>query len=430
MKKGTKTLALAISLPILLTLLICHSSIAQTASATREPRVLLLEGQYEQAIVLLQKTLVQDSLNSKAWYSLGMAYQAELQHQEAVSALRKALALDSGNRTIAYTLGKSYAFLGRDEQAGKLFQHLFDQDSSDIAAAVQLGEIYRERGEFQNGREIYRFLAHRDSTNAWYLRQRGFCEEQCGDTTAAMVSFRKSFQINPYDIRTALQLSRLYLQGKQPDSALRVVDTCLGLHPRHTGLAVRKGDILFDQKKYREAQKEFSFAAEMGDSSGRTLRKLGRSCFFSGDYLKTRAVLEQAARRDSSEATMYFYLGVACRELGDFPASVKYLREAIKLSIPEYLSDFYTQLAAGYESSQQFPQALHAYKKALDLEPKRKELLFYVASVYDQFYKDRKVPLFYYRKFLETGKNADDRLLDYAEDRIRQLTAELHFHHD
>ena len=75
----------------------------------------------------------------------------------------------------------------------------------------------------------------------------------------------------------------------------------------------------------------------------------------------------------------------------------------------------------------EFVEAIQSYREALDYQPSKKILSFYLASVYDQYYADREVPLLYYQKFLRDNKDADIKLIEYAESRIKVLKQELHF---
>jgi len=46
---------------------------------------------------------------------------------------------------------------------------------------------------------------------------------------------------------------------------------------------------------------------------------------------------------------------------------------------------------------------------------------------YDQYYRDKTVPLLYYQLFVEQGESLEQSIYNYAQNRIEQLKEKVHF---
>ena len=75
-----------------------------------------------------------------------------------------------------------------------------------------------------------------------------------------------------------------------------------------------------------------------------------------------------------------------------------------------------------------YSEALKFYQDALREKPDKNEIVFYLAAVYDHYYRDKSVAINYYKKFLSSAKTKiDTNLLKYAKSRIDVLIEENHF---
>ena len=300
-------------------------------------------------------------------------------------------------------------------------------DSLNQVAAISLGSIYLEENEFTKADSLFKILILQDSSNSYFYKQLGVCAVKLDDEENAIFYFHKSLDLNPRDVQVLLQLSQLYYLQEHLDSAAVIVNQGLELFPDNLNLIKRNAEITFKQKRYKDAIESFEKVILRENASALTYKKLGMSYFFEGNSTLSVVNLLRSFGKDKTDPLTCFYIGLCYKDLNLYEKAILFLDKSIELAIPDYLADVYTHLASSREHEKQFYESIQAYRDALEYEPTKKAVTFYLASVYDQYYKDREIPLIYYQKFLRENKDADKKLIDYAESRIKVLRRELHF---
>jgi tetratricopeptide (TPR) repeat protein len=120
------------------------------------------------------------------------------------------------------------------------------------------------------------------------------------------------------------------------------------------------------------------------------------------------------------------YVGLCYKNLKDFENARVYLELAAKLAVPGYHSSIYQSLGQVHGMLRQFPQAIAMYKKAYELDDSNHELLFEMATTYEEYDADKSVAYQYYRQYL---KKAGDKALNasYAANRMNKIKEKLFF---
>jgi tetratricopeptide (TPR) repeat protein len=101
------------------------------------------------------------------------------------------------------------------------------------------------------------------------------------------------------------------------------------------------------------------------------------------------------------------------------------LETAIQLATPNYLADFYHHLADVYGRDRRFQDAIDGYQKALEYDSTRTQVLFDIATTYEEFNNNKTIALGYYREYLKRMGDSDNPNVDYALGRIRKIKEDL-----
>ena len=74
------------------------------------------------------------------------------------------------------------------------------------------------------------------------------------------------------------------------------------------------------------------------------------------------------------------------------------------------------------------PEAIRAYRLALNLDATRLEASFHLAALYDSYYADKKMALQQYERFLErTEEDQLPKMRQYAEQRVQEISENKFF---
>jgi len=110
----------------------------------------------------------------------------------------------------------------------------------------------------------------------------------------------------------------------------------------------------------------------------------------------------------------------------DFEKAEELMQWAIDASIPNYVAEMHHHLGQILGQQRKFKESIKALEKSHELNPQKQEVLFEIASTYEEYNSNKTLALNYYRIYLKEvggeGKN-----VNYALDRIKKLKEDLFF---
>jgi tetratricopeptide (TPR) repeat protein len=220
------------------------------------------------AIACYKSAIVESPGFFTAYLNLGVLYQAQEKWPEAIAVLETADALEPDNRQVVLMLGvayrnmKAYALAVRDIERTLALDStitdcyflLFDiyQELQDLDGALRWLAHYPDNGK--RAAEKYHLLASVASVNHEYEK--------------AAFLYRKEAEMAPgskwarYDLVTVLQ------KCGHPLLALDEASQALRQFNDFSELALLAGNIAFEAKSLRDAQKYFQIAYSLGDARG------------------------------------------------------------------------------------------------------------------------------------------------------------------
>ncbi|MBI3110765.1 MAG: tetratricopeptide repeat protein [Ignavibacteriales bacterium] len=389
-------------------------------------RLLLGEGNYQGIIDALKPVSQTGNHAPEVYYYLGLAYQGLSDHEKAIVAFERAKQLNPASIPAVLALGRSYESLGLTLRSEEEYLHALSLEPMNRMVRLNLAKMYAEAKRWDKAKPLYERLTAEDTSNV-------FVQIQMARTCAALdmfdesiISYERAFRKNPRNSVIALELINVYLTTERLISARRVADRGLEVHPENAALIRRRGDIAFREGMYVYAVTMYQRAIDHGDSSASVWKMLGTAQHFSGNSTGAEISLQQSFAIDTTDASTPFYLGVVKRNLNKLDESLALLHRAVRLLTAGLLPDVYTQLAVTNGELNNARHAIRYFKKALELNPAKADLLFHLATVYDKQYADPTVASLYYQKFLSSSQGGLD-LTEYARKRLGSLKERLHF---
>lgn len=401
---------------LLLSVLLAPPAAAQTPSA--EARRLLAEGDAAGAAALLEA--VPDEERSPAdRYVLGLAYQDLMRHDAAVQVLARADSLDA---RVQAALGRSLDQQGQHREALMRFRRAHALDSTHVGIALSLARLLSEAERWGEVRSIYRRLVDADPENSLLHAQLGGAYLALDSLDAAIVAYEQAHRLNPRNARVALQLSKVYIGAEHLISARRVMERSLEVNPDHPRLWQRRGDVALREGDYSLATEAYRNAIAFGDSNAVNHHNLGVSFYLRGLFDEALPALQTAAVLDTAHVMNQFYLGVTLQQLGRFEEALAALHKTTELAGQAMLGEVHIQIAATHDLMGKPPAAIDSYRLARALAPKKHEVVFQLAKLYDAYYADSSTALRQYEQFLaQIGEAELPDLRAYAEQRVAQL---------
>ena len=326
---------------------------------------------------------------------------------------------DSLDVDVLLRIGECHLRLGASSAAILPYEHVLKIDSTNITALNHLGVLYSRGGDIEKALGCFMQLVNVDPSNSYYYKQAGLMASRTGASIQAKFWFEKALNLNPMDTESSLGLGNILMEMKQYQSVDSIVQQSLALYPEFRPLMILKAKSEFRQRKYQSVIVTINTLMEKADTVALHAKLLGESYFHLGEYHKMFPWMHFLLRNDYEHESIYFYMGIAVREVGDIAGSVAWFKLAVEKAISVNLKVYYSELAESFEQLGDHGEAIRALRIAYNYS-KDDILLYNLARNYDIYYEDKATALLYYQKYLESADTIK-RAKEYSRKRLQEM---------
>ena len=160
----------------------------------------------------------------------------------------------------------------------------------------------------------------------------------------------------------------LFSEGKQSDSALRLLRDAQYVYPGDFWLNFELGRALFEQKDYEGAIRFYTAAVSIRPNSAAAHNNLGIALRDQKKLDEAIAAYRKAIELDPKYAVAYINLGIALDDQKKLDEAVAAYRKAIELD-PKFAMA-YNNLGIALRDQKKLDEAIAAFRKAIELDPK------------------------------------------------------------
>jgi tetratricopeptide (TPR) repeat protein len=402
---------------LLLMLAISITAFSQNKSEYSKIDLMLINGNYDNAIDTCRQILLYDSLNATVFFKMGQAYQSILSDDKALECFERAVSIAPDIKYYNFTLAKSYYNKGKTGKAKPILLKLCEADSMYWPYAFYLTSIYIQEQKYNESIEIYNRFYERDTMDYIIIDKIGFASLKAGDFNNAMFMFNKSLEINPKNTNAIKNLAYIYAGTISGNKAIRLLTTGIEIDSTDMDLYARRAAINFTVSNFVKALNDYQIILASGDSSVLVMKRAGIG--YSKDNQPQKAIfyLMKAYVADTTDLETASYLAQTYGLLKEYKNSAFYYRKVIdKLGVAEVqLGLNYLLLAEILKSDNQYHSAINAYLKSQDYRSDN-SIYMIVANLYDEKLKDYPRAIRYYELYLgklKTSKSVYDT--DYTE---------------
>ena len=199
-------------------------------------------------------------------------------------------------------------------------------DSHSAEAVIGLTNIYMKSGRLDAAEPLLRRLATERPDDAGIHLQLGRVLVAQSKKDDAIAEFQTALKLAPADSDAQRELVDLYVSAGKNDLAEPIYRTLLSAHPKDAELHRGLGQALLRQKKFPEAQQEFSTALELKRDWPEIYVDLAFTASENKNYeLTIRALDIRAKFKEDMPAVCFFFRASAYDHLRDYKqASVNY----------------------------------------------------------------------------------------------------------
>jgi len=370
-------------------------------------------GDYDQAIQLLNQYILQKPRDQEAYLHLGNVYLKKEMLDSAIIQYKKALDLKSKYWQALYQLGYVYYKQGRYDEAEETFQK---------------GLEVKEKGEFHNGLGLvqmaknmlkeadlsFRKAVSHDSKNPEFHKNLGDVNFKKGVLVIAIQSYQKALELDSTLVDAHYKLGQSYLKQMDFNKAMDEFKTVIRFDPEHKDAYLSLGDLyMLDRKHYPEARVIYEEYVKFDQENSKVYLNLGESYYFisklfqflpvEGDTIFRAELLssslenlEKSVALDPDVPNAYLLMGKAHQDLGRFPEALNVYETYEKLLTEQNYkwterdADYWVskgQVQVEIGDSTLIPSAIASLTKAIELDSTKINAYSYLGSA---LYREKK----------------------------------------
>lgn len=386
------------------------------------------QSRYSEAITQYRHAIgrhTSDAASAASWHDLGDIYRAQERQPDALEAYRRAIRLDPQRANSWNSSGEIYLELGNTEAAFEAFSRTIELDPDFTAAWDSLGDIHTAAGRDDEAIAAYQRVIELAPDDPWaynslgyiYGRQKAYepaldfygqaverfdqaeqlasawnnIGDICltlGRLDEAATAYERAIRLNPalawpyHNLGTIHTLRKIY----QPAEPL--YRQALDRHTRDEDRAMswqRLGDVYRHLRENPSAIAAYRQAAALGASNSDLWVYRGDVAFKLGLHEEADLAYQRAIDLDDADPRPYYGLAIMSDRRDAYESAVTQYRQAIERYRDNRLKGHaWTKLGDTYLILNKIEQAIDAYRRAIQLAPRRSEAYYSLGSIHEQ----------------------------------------------
>ncbi len=387
--------------------------------------LLILNKNYSGALKLIDSQLTQQP-DAGLFFKKSMVLKKQLLYPEALQQLDEALKIDSLNVDYLAERADFYESLGNYDLSIKDYKEALAIQPNDLSIKLDLGQLYLRVNNYKDAVKTFEEIYAVDSTNVMFNKYYAMAAFKAKMNKEAITLYEKYLVQNPNDLGAYLNLANVYGELKNETDGFKTLFRAREKFPNNKTVDLKLANSFFAAKKYDGACWFYKEYMEKYDTTMPILMNYGICLYHTKNEQEAINVLEVCYSANPNDPYINFYLGVSHKKLANYDLAVKYLDFAIYISLPEFLPEMYHHLGQVYGNMHEFEKSIEALNKAYELDNRKVEVLFEIATTYEKYNFNTTMALNYYRTYLlEAGEGAQNA--DYALNRMNKIKEELFF---
>ena len=309
----------------------------------------------------------------------------------AIGEFEQIVALQPKDVEDRMVLGQLYTVKHEPEKAEKEFKAAQAIEPESEEVVLNLARLYAESGDLQHAAKVIEGVPENDRTAKMELAL-GAAYDQLKRPKDAIAAYQRANDMEPGDAHTIDSLAAALLGDEQLDQALKQYKELAQADPENSAEAlVHIGEIERRQGKYedalatiRKARKQDSTSLEAGYNEGLLLDVLGRFDEAAHVYeqmvdLTSHANGAYTTEEKSNRGIFLERLGAIYHEQNKMDQAIAAYQKLIDLGGDLAMRGYQGQVDC-YRDARQFDKAVEVSRKAVEADPKNRDLKLMLAG--------------------------------------------------
>jgi tetratricopeptide (TPR) repeat protein len=287
--------------------------------------------------------------------------------------------------TISMRKYKLYMRAGKEKKASQEIELLIEAYPNEAEYIIRLANFYASTKDLEKAKVLYKKALDIDPTNPTANMAMVEFFLQSGDTTSYLNALVNTFE-NPYQdlttkLKTLQSLSKQLETGTMSSSHLdKIIELSKKLneaHPGHPEVNLVLGNLFYQQKEYAQAITNYDIAIRLIKNDLPLWQNLLESLHYTNKEKELQERSEQFMELYPSQASSYYYLGIAYYQKGAYEKAVNELNQAIEIAVADMSiqGKALCYVAKSYEGLGNVEKADRTYNEAILMQPNDPEII-------------------------------------------------------
>ncbi len=330
----------------------------------------------------------------------------------------------SGYKNSNFKIAKSYEHIGDNVLALKQYKTILAKSPEAILENFHFGQLLFKMFYIKKADSVFTKLTKAQPQNPTFLYHLARIKEKQKDSTALLL-YKKTLQIDSGYINATYHTAKILLLKKQFKEAQQYVDIGLKKDSSSIKFWIFDGALHLYLDEYKQAIESYQKLIHLKKTDEFVYKNLAKAYQMNGDYEKAINNYKKLIGEFDDQKPEYHYNIALCyKSLLYLDKAEQHFKTAILLKDIK-LDNEYIQLSHVYRKRKEYEKQIKTLEKAISENPKNEWAYYYLAVAADNYYKDKKTVLQYYKNYLmffgETGK-----LRLRVKQRISDLKKEIH----
>ena len=348
---------------------------------TQAANILASGGQTEKALAVLNRAIEQNPETGEAYFSKGLLLLNLKRHGEAAQAMRAGLARSPDAAVGHYHLGRVLLESGNAEEAIASFERAITVNPLFEPGYLTLASVYDSRHERDRAIAVlnkYLQNVNPRSHDARHQLVRLYVDAK--DYQGAMKVLEELIKEDPSDLDAQLRMALIYGELKEYPKAIELLTQILKARPAELKVRDYLGYIYEEAKDTQKAMDTYTFNVQLEPTFFEGQFHLGVLCYRLKKFPEATEHLGRAIALNPKQPEAYIVLGLAYLQQEQFEKSVDVFQEGIRHNPRN--ADLYFNVGTAYDKLNRFDDVVRAMETAIKLDPHHADALNYLGYSY------------------------------------------------
>ena len=252
--------------------------------------IFLSRAQYDLAEEQLETILDIDPRRTEATILMSTVHRLQGDTDEAIELLERSLERDSSDVAIQRQLGLLLVDGGKPEEVISYLEAALSQDPDEPEVCYALASAYRDHGDEASAQLMLKYFSHLRN----HYRE--------------IVAQRSALSLNRSDAQAFFELGTIYTHLGRLEAARQAFAYCLRIRPDHIDALNEIGGIYFRRRDLHQAITTLGEVVSRDSTHVKAWESLGSALLLSGDPTRAQSALERAVQLDPNLADPHMAL--------------------------------------------------------------------------------------------------------------------------